>query len=169
MVSGEACECLADELASVVGVDLVWSTVAEEDLVADRVGHAVSGAGVETREFDPQGVEVDHSENFDTGGVVADRVEVHAPAAARLARLLGAVHAVHLVPLGLGQLAGRALKVPLLAVLSTLRPEVVLVQHVVGLPVGHVADRFVKPCEERFSARLRDADPGDPVFAGVEV
>ena len=54
MLAGKGRECLADELAGVVGVDLVGRSVPEQDLVSDRVGDSVRGAGVEAGELDPK-------------------------------------------------------------------------------------------------------------------
>ena len=47
-------ERLADELAGVVGLDLVGRAVPEQDLVSDRVGDSVRSTGVKAGEFDPK-------------------------------------------------------------------------------------------------------------------
>ena len=81
--------------------------------------------------------------------------------------MLRAVHAVHLVALGLRELALGALVVPLPAVAVGLGPEVVLGEDAVGLAAAQMADRLVKPLEQRLSALLRDVDLCDVVLAGV--
>ena len=82
--------------------------------------------------------------------------------------MLSAVHAVHLVALSLRELALGALVVPLLAIAVRLGPEVVLGEDAVGLAAAQMADRFVKPLEQRLSALLRDVDLCDVVLAGVD-
>ena len=54
MLAGKGRECLADETAGVVGLDLVGRSVPEQDLVSDRVGDSVRGAGVEAGELAPK-------------------------------------------------------------------------------------------------------------------
>ena len=52
--AGKGRECLADEFAGVVGVDLVGRSVPEQDLVSDCVCDSVCGAVVEAGELDPK-------------------------------------------------------------------------------------------------------------------
>ena len=83
--------------------------------------------------------------------------------------MLRAVHAVHVVALSFRQLAlGALVVVPLSAIAVRLGPEVVLGEDAVGLAAAQMADRFVKPLEQRLSALLRDVDLCDVVLAGVD-
>ena len=106
VLASEAGKCFTNELAGVVGVDLVGRSVPEQDPVADGVRDSFGFAAVEADELDPERVEVDEAQDLPWSVTVAPpTVEVHAPAASGLLVLLRAEHAVHVVALGLRHFA----------------------------------------------------------------